>query len=193
MRLLTRLYGIWHCVFGLKIAPNFNNQQQRISRFFSHPWKFSPRNSRHPTPIMQLVLAFRESFLREMLLSYQSATSKISCYTVLWELSWSLGYCTVKCLYHIWVDGKFFQWTFFRAFESFLFIMKMMLCMSLCGAHVYMYVCTHIFYDLLNRMGISITDLLYYRFRQGTCIVLSTTSIHRNLQIGDTQHTRTHT
>ena len=42
-----------------------------------------------------------------------------------------------------------FQCTFFRAFESFLFIMKMMLCMSLCGEHVYMYVCTHTFYDLL--------------------------------------------
>ena len=39
--------------------------------FFSHPRKFSPRNSGHATPIMRP--AFRESFLREMLLSYRSA------------------------------------------------------------------------------------------------------------------------
>ncbi|MCG8622669.1 MAG: hypothetical protein MJE68_11835, partial [Proteobacteria bacterium] len=30
----------------------------------------SSRNSRHATPIMRPVLAFRESFLREMLFSY---------------------------------------------------------------------------------------------------------------------------
>ena len=57
-----------------RIAGNFQGRKlSRISRFFSHPRKFSPRNSRHATPIMRPVLTFRESFLREMLLSYRSA------------------------------------------------------------------------------------------------------------------------
>ena len=57
-----------------RIAGNFRGRKlSRISRFFSHPRKFSPRNSRHATPIIRSVFAFRESFLREMLLSYRSA------------------------------------------------------------------------------------------------------------------------
>ena len=57
-----------------RIAGNFRGRKlSRISRFFSHPRKFSPRNSSHATPIMRPVLTFRESFLREMLLSYRSA------------------------------------------------------------------------------------------------------------------------
>ena len=40
---------------------------------FHHPQKFSPRNSRHATPIMRPVITFCESFLRKMLLSYRSA------------------------------------------------------------------------------------------------------------------------
>ena len=57
-----------------RIAGNFRGRKlSRISRFSRHPRKFSPRNSRHATPIMRPVLTFRESFLREMLLSYRSA------------------------------------------------------------------------------------------------------------------------
>ena len=57
-----------------RIARNFRGRKlSRISRFSHHPRKFSPRNSRHATPIMQPVLTFRESFLCEMLLSYGSA------------------------------------------------------------------------------------------------------------------------
>ena len=37
---------------------------------YSHPQKFSPQNFRHATSIMQSVLTFHESFLREMLPSY---------------------------------------------------------------------------------------------------------------------------
>ena len=65
------------------IAGNFRGRKlSRISRFFSHLRKFSPRNSRHATPIM---LPFRESFLREMLLSTDPRKffpSKISRYMV---------------------------------------------------------------------------------------------------------------
>ena len=65
-----------------RIAGNFRGRKlSRISRFFSHPRKFSPRNSRHATPIMRPVLTFRESILCEMLLSYRSA--KVFRYTVL--------------------------------------------------------------------------------------------------------------
>ena len=57
-----------------RIAGNFRGRKlSRISRFFRHPRKFSLRNSRHATPIMRPLLTFRESFLREMLLSYRSA------------------------------------------------------------------------------------------------------------------------
>ena len=60
--------------FTYRIAGNFRGRKlSRISRFSRHPRKFSPRNSRHATPIMRPVLTFRESFLREMLLSYRSA------------------------------------------------------------------------------------------------------------------------
>ena len=53
---------------------NFRGRKlSRISRFFSHPRKFSPRNSRHATPIMRPILTSRESFLRKMILSYRSA------------------------------------------------------------------------------------------------------------------------
>ena len=56
------------------IAGNFRGRKlSRISRFFRHLWKFSPRNSRHATPIMRPVLTFRQSFLSKMLLSYWSA------------------------------------------------------------------------------------------------------------------------
>ena len=51
------------------MAGNFQGRKlSRILRFFRHPRKFSPRNSRHATPILRPVLAFRE-----MLLSYRSA------------------------------------------------------------------------------------------------------------------------
>ena len=64
-----RWYNFYYCIAG-----NFRGRKlSRISRFFSHPRKFSPRNSRYATPIMRPVLAFRESFLREMILSYRSA------------------------------------------------------------------------------------------------------------------------
>ena len=64
---------IMYEVVGYRIAGNFRGRKlSRISRFFSHPRKFSPRNSRYATPIMRPVLVFRESFLREMLLSYRS-------------------------------------------------------------------------------------------------------------------------
>ena len=57
-----------------RTAGNFRGRKlSRISRFSRHPRKFSPRNSGHATPIMRPVLTFRENFLREMLLSYQSA------------------------------------------------------------------------------------------------------------------------
>ena len=57
-----------------RIVGNFRGRKlSQISRFFSHLRKFSPRNSMHAIPIMQPVLTFRESFLREMLLSYRSA------------------------------------------------------------------------------------------------------------------------
>ena len=57
-----------------RIAGNFRGRKlSRISRFFRHPRKFSPRNSRHATPIMRPLLTFRESFLREMLLSHRSS------------------------------------------------------------------------------------------------------------------------
>ena len=60
-------------LFMYRIAGNFRGRKlSRISRFFRHPRKFSPRNSRHATPIMRPILTFRESFLREMLLSYWS-------------------------------------------------------------------------------------------------------------------------
>ena len=53
------------------MAGNFRGRKlSQLSRFFSHPRKFSPRNSRHATPIMQ---PFHESFLHKMLLSYRSA------------------------------------------------------------------------------------------------------------------------
>ena len=62
------------CSNVYRIAGNFRGRKlSRISRFFSHPRKFSPRNSRHATPIIRSVFAFRESFLHEMLLSYRSA------------------------------------------------------------------------------------------------------------------------
>ena len=51
----------------------FEGENSRILRFFSHLQKFSPRNSRHATPIIRQVLTFRESFLHEMLLSHRSA------------------------------------------------------------------------------------------------------------------------
>ena len=88
MHLITRVYGT--CIAGnfkgrkpsqfyshqqkFCLAGNFRGRKlSRISRFFTHPRKFSPRNSRHATPIMRPVLTFHESFLREMLLSYRSA------------------------------------------------------------------------------------------------------------------------
>ena len=59
--------------FLYRIEGNFRGRKlSRISRFFNHPRNFSPRNSRHATPIMRPVLTFCESFLPEMLLSYQS-------------------------------------------------------------------------------------------------------------------------
>ena len=63
-----------HFMMDYRIAGNFRGRKlSRISQFFRHTRKFSPRNSRHATPIMRPVLTFRESFLREMLLSYRSA------------------------------------------------------------------------------------------------------------------------
>ena len=60
-------------IIQYRIAGNFRGRKlSRISRFFRHPRKFSPRNSRHATAIMQPILTFREGFLREMLLSYRS-------------------------------------------------------------------------------------------------------------------------
>ena len=54
---------------GYHIAGNFQGRKlSRISRFFSHPRKFSRRNSRHAKLVMRPVLIFRE-----MLLSYRSA------------------------------------------------------------------------------------------------------------------------
>ena len=51
------------------IAGNFRGRKLSwILRFFHHSQKFSPRNSRHATPIMRPILTFRE-----MLLSYRSA------------------------------------------------------------------------------------------------------------------------
>ena len=62
----------YHCRH-YRIAGNFRGRKlSRISRFFRHPRKFSPWNSRHATPTMRPVLTFRESFLHEMLLSYRS-------------------------------------------------------------------------------------------------------------------------
>ena len=59
--------------YRITIAGNFRGRRLlRISQFFSHPQKFSPQNSRHATPIMQPVLTFCESFLRDMLLSHRS-------------------------------------------------------------------------------------------------------------------------
>ena len=64
---------IQRSVISYPIAGNFQGRKlSRISQFFSHPGKFSPRNSRHATPIMWPVLTFRESFLHKMLLSYWS-------------------------------------------------------------------------------------------------------------------------
>ena len=72
LSLMTSLASYRHLHY--RMAGNFRGRKlSRISRFFSHPRKFSPRNSRHATPIMRPVLTFRESFLREMLLSYRSA------------------------------------------------------------------------------------------------------------------------
>ena len=60
---------IYHSHVQYRIAGNFRGRKlSRISRFFSHPRKFSPRNSRYAIPIMRTVLAFRE-----MILSYRSA------------------------------------------------------------------------------------------------------------------------
>ena len=62
-----------HC-HTYRIAGNFRGRKlSRISRFFRHLRKFSPRNSRHATPIMWPVLTFHESFLHKILLSYRSA------------------------------------------------------------------------------------------------------------------------
>ena len=56
-----------------RIAGNFRGRKlSRISRFFSHPRKFSPRSSRHATPIIRSVFAFRESFLRERVFSLEN-------------------------------------------------------------------------------------------------------------------------
>ena len=64
----------WEMAGFYRIAGNFRGRKLSwISWFFSHPWKFSPRNSRHATPIMRPILTFHESFLREMLLSHRSA------------------------------------------------------------------------------------------------------------------------
>ena len=82
-----------------RIAGNFRGR--KLSRFFSHPRKFSPRNSRHATPIM---LPFHESFLCEMLLSTDLRKffpSKISCYMVRGRLDlWLIQVCmtNAKCL-----------------------------------------------------------------------------------------------
>ena len=63
---------VYMCIY--RIAGNFRGRKlSRISQFFRHPRKFSPRNSRHATPIMRPLLTFRESFLREMLLSHRSS------------------------------------------------------------------------------------------------------------------------
>ena len=56
-----------------RIAGNFRGRKLMNFTIFSHPRKFSPQNSRHATPIIRSVFAFRESFLRKMLLSYRSA------------------------------------------------------------------------------------------------------------------------
>ena len=82
-----------------RIAGNFRGR--KLSRFFSHPQKFSPRNSRHAKPIM---LPFHESFLREMLLSTDLRKffpSKISRYMVRGRLElWLIQVCmtNAKCL-----------------------------------------------------------------------------------------------
>ena len=52
---------------------NFRGRKlSRISRFYSRPRSFSPRNFRHATLIYAISLTFCESFLREMLPSYRS-------------------------------------------------------------------------------------------------------------------------
>ena len=69
--MVWRAGGFWLGTVRItyRIAGNFRGRKlSRISRFFSHPRKFSPRNSRHATSIIRSVFAFRE-----MLLSYRSA------------------------------------------------------------------------------------------------------------------------
>ena len=59
-------------LFAYRIEQNFRGRKySRISRFWSHPRKFSPQNLGVPyQPMVGLV--FYESFLREMVTSYQS-------------------------------------------------------------------------------------------------------------------------
>ena len=55
------------------IAGNFRGRiLSRISRFESHPRKFSPRNFGHAAPTYVWLEAICESFLREILTSYGS-------------------------------------------------------------------------------------------------------------------------
>ena len=61
-------------IIRYRIAGNFWGRKfSWISRFESHPQKFSPRNFGHAAPTYVWFQAIRESFLREILTSYGSA------------------------------------------------------------------------------------------------------------------------
>ena len=72
-----RIYHIVEMFWGRKAS--------QISRFYSHPWKFSPQNFRHTTPIYEISLAFGESFLCKCSLPtnpWNFFPSEVCCYTV---------------------------------------------------------------------------------------------------------------
>ena len=82
---IYRFFGLEHNIvhrtlscnrdcFVYRIAGNFRGRKLLwISRFDSHPRKFSSRNLGHAAPTYDWFQAIRESFLREILTSYGSA------------------------------------------------------------------------------------------------------------------------
>ena len=89
---------MWKCILHYRvisycIAGNFwGRKLSRISRFFSHPQKFSPRNSRHATLIMRPVLTFCE-----MLLSYRSRENFLPRKFPAIRYLRALGFNSIKC------------------------------------------------------------------------------------------------
>ena len=83
VQLLKHITIILYAVTQYCIVGNFRGRKpSQILWFFSHPRKFSPRNFRHATPIMRLVLTFRKSFLCKIPDLQKFFPLKVSRYTV---------------------------------------------------------------------------------------------------------------